>query len=73
MQPGLNSTNGSGTVNAADVDTLVKCYEPDAVFMAEDPRAGSGAGRDPYRLQAIVSFGGALAEPVTPWNAVSWR
>ena len=60
MQPAELHKRIRDGVNAADVDALVNCYEPDAVFMAEDGAHAVGLDEIRAAYEAIVSFGGTL-------------
>ncbi len=60
MQPAELHERIRDGVNAADVDALVNCYEPDAVFMAEDGAQAVGLDEIRAAYEAIVSFGGTL-------------
>ena len=74
MQPAELHERIRDGVNAADVDALVNCYEPDAVFMAEDGAQAVGLDEIRAAYEAIVSFGGTLTlETRYAVERVSWR
>ncbi len=60
MQPAELHERIRDGVNAADVDALVKCCEPDAVLMAEDGAQAVGLDEIRAAYEAIMSFGGTL-------------